>query len=311
MDPTSETSSWIWAYKSGDALQSASTSEDIQQHDNNGVQALNLKQATGGDSTNPFMAASVSASSSSGSSASATGMPSTGSSGNPTSSSVPVATVASSDSGSSSNSDSNSLLSAHAALMTLAFLVFFPLGVLVTFLPISNAIVRLHAPIQILSLCLLIAGLGTGAKMASDQGQASQYHPIIGYVTVACLVLLQPIGGLLQHIMFKRHGRRTIFGEGHRWFGRALIVLGMVNGGLGAGLFVSPSTMWLTRIYEVVAPIEVAIWIGLAVWKGISQRRAKGHDSRNGLDGFNGEKRNPSDEVAMANGNSNGSSHAT
>jgi len=48
-----------------------------------------------------------------------------------------------------------------------------------------------------------------------------------------CLLFFQPLGGILHHLGFARHGRRTLVSHVHVWLGRALVTLGIVNGGLG------------------------------------------------------------------------------
>jgi hypothetical protein len=49
-------------------------------------------------------------------------------------------------------------------------------------------------------------------------------------------MLLQPWSGYLHHRRFKKHGHKTKWTTAHVWFGRVLVLLGIVNGGLGLGL---------------------------------------------------------------------------
>ncbi len=58
MSATDSSSSWILAYKGGDALDSTDQSESISQHDSTGTFSLDLTTAVGGSSSNPFVAAS-------------------------------------------------------------------------------------------------------------------------------------------------------------------------------------------------------------------------------------------------------------
>ena len=54
-------------------------------------------------------------------------------------------------------------------------------------------------------------------------------------MVVLSLMICQPLGGLLAHRLFKSSGP-NLAGFGHAWFGRALIVLGCINGALGLQL---------------------------------------------------------------------------
>ena len=68
MSPTDSNSAWIWAMKSGSAVDSTDLSANLQQHDFKGSLSFDLTTAVGGSSSNPFVVAN----SSPGSAASAT-----------------------------------------------------------------------------------------------------------------------------------------------------------------------------------------------------------------------------------------------
>lgn len=55
MSPTNGNSNWIWARKGGNALNSATISTNIQQHDAYGTFTLNLPAGTSSDTGNPFL----------------------------------------------------------------------------------------------------------------------------------------------------------------------------------------------------------------------------------------------------------------
>ncbi|GIK07315.1 hypothetical protein Aspvir_002977 [Aspergillus viridinutans] len=205
LDPSSTSSSWIWAEKKGSAIDSSDVSYSITQHDSEGVQSVNMAQARMAtvDASNPFA-------------------------GLNTTSTPQTAT------GGSTTSNSNSALIAHAVLMSVAFVVLFPFfAISIHIIPYSKAVTRIHAPLQLITLAMAIAGLGLGVYLGIDTDQMDKYHPIIGLVVVGMLVLFQPLMGLLQHMRFRRTGGKGVFAYMHRWLGRALIALGIVNGGLG------------------------------------------------------------------------------
>ena len=166
--------------------------------------------------------------------------------------------------------------------MVVSFLFLFPLGALIKYLPIFSTITRitrLHALLQLLALCLMLAGLGLGVSLAKSLGKTSAYHPIIGYIVVASIAIIQPSGGLVSHLHFRRTGsRNALLSTTHTWLGRILIILGVINGGLGIRL-AGPITgdgddpTWLESTYIVLAVIIAAIYIFIIVLANFRERR--------------------------------------
>lgn len=50
------------------------------------------------------------------------------------------------------------------------------------------------------------------------------------------LLLLQPVIGLVHHYRFRKTQERGVWTHFHVWYGRGLILLGIINGGLGLRL---------------------------------------------------------------------------
>lgn len=69
--------------------------------------------------------------------------------------------------------------------------------------------------------------------MAKSLHLLQGYHPIIGMVTISSLTLFQPAMGFFQHRNFLKTGKKSAFAYMHRWFGRTIIILGIINAGLG------------------------------------------------------------------------------
>jgi hypothetical protein len=92
-----------------------------------------------------------------------------------------------------------------------------------------------------------------------------QGHAIIGTIVIA-LLLLQPIAGLIHHRSYAKYGKRTALGAAHRWNGRILLVLGVINGGLGLWLAEEDNNFIIP--YSVVAAVVYAAWFAIAIWKG-------------------------------------------
>lgn len=122
----------------------------------------------------------------------------------------------------------------HVTLMCGAFLLFYPMGaILVLLAPVSST--RLHAPWQIFSLAISVVGVGVGIKLVKlTHAPLASFHTVVGLLVVAGLLLFQPTSGWVQHLYAVRNGgKRTPYGFAHKWIGRTLIILGMINGGVG------------------------------------------------------------------------------
>jgi len=276
MSFTDSQSSWIYASNSGDAMDTDDVSASIQQHNSDTTFSLDLTSGTGGSSSNPFVAQSAQPSESgasqtateSGASATAsqTGSATNGVS-NPLASSGSDST-SSGNSGTSSSQQSSgdntaTLLNSHGIIMSVLFLALFPFSALTLYLPTTKKVRFLHAPLQVLSTILLIIGMALGIVLGNRIGEIDGYHQIIGFIVVAMLVLFQPAMGLYQHLHYHKTGGRTIFGVMHRWLGRSMIILGIVNGGLGWQLTRS-QTAYVP--YGVVAGIVFVIYISVLLF---------------------------------------------
>jgi hypothetical protein len=93
-------------------------------------------------------------------------------------------------------------------------------------------------------------------------------------------MFFQPIGGILHHLGFKRHGQRTLVSHLHIWLGRILITLGIINGGLGLLLAsksprrASPDVLRPRHIaYGIFAGVMWILWVIVAVFGELRRRR--------------------------------------
>jgi hypothetical protein len=276
MSATDSSSSWIWGYSSGSALDSSSTSATIRQHDNYGVFNLDLTQGTGGSSANPFISASTDPSSPSGSAA-----PSGSATSGP---SAPIATSGDSSTGAASTVADNSLQlrRSHGIIMSITFVLLFPLAALTLYLPFSKRVLLVHAPLQVIGIILMIAGLATGVLLGRRINELDAYHMIIGYVVVAVLILFQPILGLLQHIYFRRNQSRSVMGTIHQTLGRLMIVLGIINGGLGFNITGPVGSRYVPRgaviAYGVIAGIVAIFYVAVVIF-GNRKTSRNGHNT--------------------------------
>lgn len=181
---------------------------------------------------------------------------------------------------------------AHACIMSIVFIVLYPLGAISLHLPIEHIpflkntylkkkVMAMHVPIQVLAFVMMVGGMALGIRIAHDLDYLShpvQAHVVIGLLVVSVIILFQPIMGILQHLHFKKTGGKSVFAYLHRWIGRCAIVLGMINSGLGfqlaqhSGIIVSAGSY--IRSY-VILGVLVTAWFSLVVFDQLRVHRQK------------------------------------
>lgn len=152
-----------------------------------------------------------------------------------------------------STSDTTRIITIHAVLASLVWVFFIPVGGILVRSGIKSPwIVRIHAFLQSISYLLYIvaAGMGIHLVRSLSYGPYSMWqdpHTKLG-IAILVLAFFQPILGLIHHSLYKRRVNavkqgnttklpgRTAPGYVHLWLGRILVVLGMINGGLGLRL---------------------------------------------------------------------------
>lgn len=173
---------------------------------------------------------------------------------------------------------------AHACMMSTAFILLFPLGAISLHLPLKGVRVasRIHAPIQLLGLALMISALGLGIDIADNDlnyfasGTSTKAHVVIGFIATISLILFQPALGVLQHMHFKRTGKKSILSYIHRWLGRVAIILGWINSGLGFQLVPISlvATHSLVRNFTIMGILAV-LWFLLVSWDAYRHHMVK------------------------------------
>nr|QGR04867.1 CDH-like cytochrome protein [Penicillium brasilianum] len=225
---TDSASSWIWAYKNGPPLLSEKVSAPIEYHDAFGRELVDLRHA---QSTSNFN----------------------------------IEDGVFTDSSSPEIQNLPYMATAHGYMMAVAFVLLFPTFALLV--PLSSFItipvISVHAPLQGLALATAIAGAGLGLKMWIGENSQPAAHPIIGIIVVATLTFIQPALGWAHHLRFKRNGEKSYFSFGHRWLGRSMLALGVINGGLGFW-WEGPVTGSLKTgmvIYAVIAGVVCVVYL--------------------------------------------------
>ncbi|KAJ5612860.1 hypothetical protein N7510_006054 [Penicillium lagena] len=251
LDTASSSSNWIWAVKKGSPLDTTDKSASIVQHDTEGNHVIDLTKAALSSAnmanSNPF---------------------------NGFNGTFAAAAAASSGGGSSSGT---MILVTHGFLMAFAFVVLFPsFAVGIRIIPYSKTVPHIHAPLQIFTLCVALAGLGIGVYLGVTGDMMNSYHPIIGLITVGSILLIQPLMGLSQHLHFRKTGQKAWFAYVHRWFGRFTILLGIINGGLGfmlAGIGTPGVPQGAVIAYSVLAGGVVFVYIAVVCSQAFLSKR--------------------------------------
>ncbi|KAL5346381.1 hypothetical protein ACLOAV_008651 [Pseudogymnoascus australis] len=232
LDVQSTASPFIGAWKEGAAFDTTNLEQALDHHDDKRIYTLNLAQANVGISANPFLDAS---------------------------------TVQSPGKGSQGGSDvslGTRLLKAHGILMGVAWLIVFPAGAVLMRLRWGG--VWAHVFVQVLGTSMVIAAFGVGYTFAGKYGLLfNNTHTIFG-ASIFGLILVQPFLGIIHHFLYRREGQGTLFGLAHCWYGRAIMILAVVNGGLGLEL--AGNSRGGEIAYGVVAGVALLVYLGAAAY---------------------------------------------
>ncbi|EWC48905.1 hypothetical protein DRE_00210 [Drechslerella stenobrocha 248] len=151
---------------------------------------------------------------------------------------------------------------AHGTIMAVAFAVGFPMGAIFLRTLPRPWHVYVHIGTQVFSTCLAFTGLGLGVWLGLNTRYLDYAHTIIGMAVVASLVI-QPVLGVIHHSIYKKKQMPTWWGFAHRWFGRVILIVGIVNGGLG--LLLAENTRAGEIVYGAVAGVVGLVWLVVVV----------------------------------------------
>ncbi|PBP23598.1 integral membrane protein [Diplocarpon rosae] len=242
-DASSSSSPWIAAWNTGSSLDTTSTSATISQHSNQNTRqvSIDLSTASIASDSNPWSTSSL------------TDPTTTDSSGG------------ANDGISLSGQDYSAIADyqmAHGIIMGVVVVLLFPFGAMFMRMGGSGVV---HGILQVLSLCALIVGLGLGLKLADmTHSMLNNTHAIFGLV-ICVLFLIQPIFGIIHHIQYKRNLARASVSHVHIWYGRILMLLAVVNGGLGLQLAANSHNGEIA--YGVVAGVVGVAYVVMVVVK--------------------------------------------
>ncbi|KAI5778918.1 hypothetical protein EDC01DRAFT_324743 [Geopyxis carbonaria] len=217
---------------SGVNIQSNDPEVRIQEHQQNGFFALDMARAKGGDgNSNPF---------------SGNNGASNGNSGG-TGTSAPT-------------SKADRILIAHAVIMAFTWVILFPLGASVIRI-LSNRLpnaLLIHRSLQSLNFILVIVGMALGIWTSGVNGtHFSSFHQYFGVILVA-LIPVQAALGQMHHMEFQKTGKRSPYSYAHIWFGRTVILFGIINGGIGLGPGLADASGGQIAAYAIIAIAVIA-----------------------------------------------------
>lgn len=146
---------------------------------------------------------------------------------------------------------------------------------------------------MIFAWALSLIALGTGIYLTFYIHMPNHAHVIIGYIVIVGCVL-QPLTGWWHHVLYKK-GTGNGGGNGkeggsmkrsymvthmHVWWGRMLITLGIINGGLGLQLsrqvHAIDAQITAEIVYGVGAGMVWALWMGVSVMGYLRNEHRKG-----------------------------------
>jgi len=175
----------------------------------------------------------------------------------------------------------NAVLVAHGVIMALVMAALYPLGSLL--MPLVGKW-WVHAGWQAITFCLMWAGFGLGVVVARERQMVSepdpkslfpcdvtelttaqlfnQAHSIFGTIVIA-LFAVQPVLGFLHHQHFLKTQGRGLVSYVHIWWGRILMALGVINGGIGLRL--AQESDGPVIAYSVVAGVVFFCYTGFKV----------------------------------------------
>lgn len=278
---TDTASQWIAAWKSGSSLATTSKSASISQHDDYDQFQLDLTKATVSSDSNPFLEADTQdpgtgSGSGGGSSGGGGGSNDPGAVG-PGNPFAPVV----------GGRRRDTALVAHSVIMTATFAALYPLGSML--MPLTGSWVA-HAIWQAVAFIMMWVGFGLGIRVAQDRNMLfNNAHTKLG-TSVVVLLLIQPILGVMHHKYFLKYRERGAISYAHIWWGRILLILAVVNGGLGFKLANAGNSAVIA--YAIIAAVCFGIYAIVKSWAVVRRGRQSGPHFRKS-DNFTHQQRYP------------------
>ncbi|RYP70271.1 hypothetical protein DL771_005574 [Monosporascus sp. 5C6A] len=266
--------SWIVAWREGPALDTAARDAAISQHDSVDQFTLDLTRATVDEDSNPYVRDNTGHRGDGHKNPGSGGNNTDGSGNNTDAVGAPVGEGEAVTPSAGFIQSTSRIIMAHWIIMFIVWLILFPLGS--ALMPLFGNWI-FHATWQSVTFVLMWVGFALGKVAFNRFGEAGTTHTNLGTVIV-CLMVLQPIGGYMHHRHYLQYKQRGVISHVHIWYGRALMVMGVVNGGLGIRWASDDGQVRGSPImvaYTVVAAVMAVIYLG-AKGFGVARRRRHG-----------------------------------
>ena len=159
----------------------------------------------------------------------------------------------------------------HAVITCLAFILLMPLGAV--FLRVAGRF-RWHWINQILASTIAFVGVAVGFYLSTIYNQSSSFnsaHQIIGIILTVG-VAGQLFLGYSHHRIYTRTQRSTVYAFIHRYFGQVLIIVAVVNGGIGLS-FASNNQGLIP--YVILAIVVIVLYFGTLAFNRFRVNRQK------------------------------------
>ncbi|ODH50331.1 hypothetical protein GX48_03605 [Paracoccidioides brasiliensis] len=156
----------------------------------------------------------------------------------------------------------------HGLIMTLVFMIIYPLGALSLHLPLKLRVpLNFHLPIQIVGVIMMVAATALGIRLALEVHlwNLLRAHVALGALAIGAILIIQPTLGIIQSRCSElgvEDNKSNLCGVMHRWIGRGAILLGMANAGIGflvVGIGTSIEQGSLTRSF-VLMGVFTSLW---------------------------------------------------
>ncbi|KAB5533418.1 hypothetical protein GE09DRAFT_360440 [Coniochaeta sp. 2T2.1] len=163
---------------------------------------------------------------------------------------------------------------AHGVVMALATLVFAPMDVLT-----AGALGRwptLHVITSSVMTAFLLAGMGLGVKISRLYIMTQQYrtaHQVLGLLAIVALFLVGVLGVVYRVVVRSamRRGQQPpekswLLGKVHRWVGRMVWLIMLVNNGLGLQLAEANKTLIIGYAVLAAGALVLVALIRWSIW---------------------------------------------
>lgn len=177
----------------------------------------------------------------------------------------------SSSEGKEIQNDSNWPSIIHALCLCGALILLFPFGAIL--LRVYPKSLRWHWVNQTISSCIAFIGIVIGFYLSTMFTKSQSYgstHQILGIVILLAIIAQWGIG-FWHHRLYKKTQTASVFGIVHRYFGFIVIILAIINGGIG--LSWSYASNGVIVGYSIGVIIVSVTIIGLLGWARFKSNR--------------------------------------